>query len=162
MDSISLTQFAANSLEFGSVRRALEAFRDDYQQPQELLLTLGWLVAIGRAPTPVTIETLYAIAQQWDQQHQAPLRRLLKASIAADDDGRAGEQRQALAQLSECLLEQLQELAISNAPLDTQVAPPALGDVLLRALPKIGFCQGQSELLDRLVDRWELDECLDD
>lgn len=160
MDSISLMKFAANSLEFGSVRRALETFRDDYQQPQELLLTLGWLVAIGRAPTPVTIEALYAVAQQWDQQRQAPLRRLLNASIATGDDAGAGEQRQALAQLSERLFEQLEKLALSNTPLETQVVPPMLGDVLLRAMPKIGFCQGQSELLDRLVDRWELDECL--
>lgn len=160
MDGVSLAKFAANSLEFASVRRTLEKLHDDYQQPQELLLVLGWLVARGRAPAQTTINALYGVAQRWDEQRCAPLRRRLQESLDAGAHEACSQLREALAVCQGRLLEQLETLALRENFLEESAPSLTLEEVLLRAMPKISFCQGQSELLDLLVDRWELNECL--
>ena len=148
----SLWQFAQGLWHRPSLRQAVMRFQQEFQQPACLLLALAWLAAKGLAPTAQLVKALRDESERWEREQMAPLRRLVRETRAEADQA---DWYQALlrAQLEgeKLLLARLQAL-IEAQPLASK--PVSLDGLILQALPEIGFCEGQTQLLAELVTAW--------
>lgn len=135
------------------LRQALWRFQQEFQQPACLLLALAWLAATHKAPAATLIAALRTEAEQWERERMAALRQLVRAT-AGDAEQASWHQALLRAQLEgeKLLLARLQAL-IEAQPLPYK--PVALDTLVLQALPEIGFCEGQSQLLAELVAEWQ-------
>lgn len=148
----SIWQFAQGLWHQLRLRQALMRFQGEFQQPACLLLALMWLVAHELAPTAALLRALRDEAEQWEREKMAPLRRLVRDTRAEPDQA---DWHQALlrAQLEgeKVLLARLQGLIEAQLLASKSVS---LDGLVLQALPEIGFCEGQTQLLAELVEAW--------
>lgn len=153
MEKQSLWEFAQARWHLLSLRQALLRFQNEFQQPACLLLALMWLAANGRQPSAALVKALCDETAGWERERLLPLRHLLRE---VDGAAEQAEFRQALlrAQLEgeKVLLARLETLADRLPSTPGRVSLDAL---ILQALPEIGFCEGQTQLLATLVRAWE-------
>lgn len=147
-----LWQFAQRLWHRQPLRQAVMRFQGEFQQPACLLLVLAWLAAREWAPTMELVKALRDESEKWESEQMAPLRRLVRETRAEPDQA---DWHQALlrAQLEgeKVLLARLQAL-VEAQPLASK--PVSLDGLILLALPEIGFCEGQTQLLAELVAAW--------
>jgi uncharacterized protein (TIGR02444 family) len=147
----TLWEFARKLWNELPLRQAMMRFQRDYQQSACLLVALCWLVANQRLPDAALLAALREQAAGWEQT-LAPLRRLLQ-QCAAEADEQVWHQALMAAQLEgeKVLLARLQQLVMAADP---PVGVSTLDEQVLRTLPEIGFCEGQTQLLAELVSAW--------
>lgn len=153
MAEARLWEFAQGLWHRLALRQALLRFQQEFQQPACLLLALMWLAAQKLRPTPELIASLRHTAEAWEQEQMAPLRRLVSSS--AQDVSQADWHKTLLrAQLEgeKLLLLRLQSLIEAE---ELPVGEVSLDALVLQALPEIGFCEGQTQLLAELVAAWQ-------
>lgn len=146
----ALWQYALAAWRKPAVEAACLRLQDDYQVSAPLLLCGCWLAEMGYPLQPRLAQALVQCAQQWEQEHIAPLRTVRRhASQKPQWQQWKRSLQEAELQAERLLLSELEQMVAAQPP---ALAASASEDWLLLLVPDAATCEGQAALLRSLWD----------